>query len=72
MPFRLRRFHHVNVGGIQHILYKYSIPLGWLGYHHMGDSSDELAVLNDGAAAHECGQVGTTVFNKKFKSQKRK
>jgi hypothetical protein len=26
------------------------------------DSSDELAVLDDGRAAHECGQVGTTVF----------
>ena len=32
----------------------------------VGDRADELAVLNDGAARHECGQVGTTVFYKKF------
>ena len=55
-------------------IFSISIPysFGWVGYHHMGDNSHELAVLNNGAAAHECGQLGTTVFNKKFKSQKRK
>ena len=30
----------------------------------MCDSTDELAVLNDRAAAHECGQEGTTKFNR--------
>ena len=33
---------------------------------HVGDRTDKLAVLNDGAARHVCGQVGTTVFNKKL------
>ena len=28
----------------------------------MGDRADELAVLDDGRARHECGQVGTTHF----------
>ena len=28
----------------------------------MGHGSHELAVLYDGAAAHECVQVGTTLF----------
>ena len=28
----------------------------------MSDSTHELAVLNDGRAAHECGQEGTTHF----------
>jgi hypothetical protein len=30
--------------------YKYSIPFGGICDYHMGDSSHELAVLNDGAS----------------------
>ena len=30
----------------------------------MGYGADDFAVLDDRAAAHECGQVGTTVFKK--------
>ena len=32
----------------------------------MGYRADQLAVLYDGGARHECGQVGTTVFYKIF------
>jgi hypothetical protein len=30
--------------------------------------ADDLAVLNDRATAHECGQVGTTLFINSFVS----
>ena len=56
----------------EHILYKNSVADGGIADQHVGHSSDQLAVLDNGAARHECVQVGTTVFNKKFKSQKRK
>ena len=32
----------------------------------MRECADQLAVLDNGAAAHECGQEGTTVFYKIF------
>ena len=32
----------------------------------MSNGAHELAVLDDRATAHECGQEGTTVFNEKF------
>ena len=32
----------------------------------MRHRADELAVFDDGRAAQECGQVGTTVFNEKI------
>ena len=32
----------------------------------MGNRSDKLAVLDNGASRHECGQEGTTNFNRKF------
>jgi len=57
---------------IQHIFNQYPIPLGGVVDKNVGHSADELAVLDDGRAARECVQVGTTVFSKKFKSQKRK
>jgi len=41
---------------IQHILNKYSIPRGEIVDHNVGDSAYELTILDDGRAAHECGQ----------------
>jgi hypothetical protein len=32
----------------------------------VGHGSDELAVLDDGRAAHECGQERTINFNRNF------
>ena len=32
----------------------------------MRNGTDELAVLDDGAARHECVQIGTKQFNEKF------
>ena len=54
--------HYLAFCRVQHIFYKYPVPLGRFCYHHMGYSSDEFAVLNDGRARHECVQVGTTHF----------
>ena len=63
----LRRFrHYLRICRIQHILNENSIPRGGIIYKNVRYSSHELAVLDDGASAHECGQEGTTVFNKKF------
>ena len=50
----------------QHILNEYTVSFGWICDHYVRDRADELAVLNDGAAGHECVQVGTTNFHKKF------
>ena len=50
----------------KHVFYKNTVALGGVCYQDVGDGSDEFTVLNDGAATHECGQEGTTVFNKKF------
>ena len=50
----------------QHILNENSVTRGGVVDEHVRHSSDELAVLDDGAARQECGQVGTTVFNEKF------
>ena len=68
-------YNKVRLSGFhsgEHIVYKYAIPRSGVVDHHVCHRTDELAVLDDGRAAHECVQVGTTVFNKKFKSQKRK
>ena len=48
----------------QHILNEYTIPRGGIVDEDVGDSSHELAVLYDGRATHECGQEGTTKFNR--------
>ena len=70
--FALRRPRLWHLRRIQHILNENAVPNRGIVDHHVGDRSDQLAVLDDGRAAHECVQVGTTVFNKKFKSQKQK
>ena len=63
---RLRRSLLWHLRRVQHILNENSVPRCRIVYHNVRDRADELAVLDNGAAAHECGQEGTTVFNKKF------
>ena len=53
----------------QHILNENAVPCGGVVYKHVGDRSDKLAVLNNGAAAHECGQEGTTAFHGHFEEK---
>ena len=66
--FSLRQHGHAD----DHILDKYSVHYGGVIDHHVCHRSYELAVLNDGRAAHECGQVGTTfLFNFAFFGQSR-
>ena len=59
MPFVLRRqFTYL----IEHVLNKYAVSSRRVIDENVGDSSNELAILNDWAAAHECVQVGTTIL----------
>ena len=44
--------------------YEDAVACGGVCHHHMGNGADASAVLQDGAAAQECGQVGTTRFYK--------
>ena len=50
----------------QHIFNEDPRPSRRVVHHPMSDRAYNLAVLNDRRAAHECGQEGTTIFNKKF------
>ena len=56
LPFvlcrRLQRACHIR----QHIFNKDPVPDSRIIYHNVRHRADELAVLNDGAARHECGQ----------------
>ena len=40
----------------KHIFNKNTIALGGICDEDVGDCANKLAVLNDGRAAHECGQ----------------
>ena len=40
----------------EHIVNKDAVAGGRVVDHDVGHGSDELAVLDDGTAAHECGQ----------------
>ena len=60
----LRRPRLRHMRRIQHILNKYAVSRCGIVDENVGDSADEFAVLDDGRSAHECGQVGTTVFTK--------
>ena len=65
---------------VEHIFDKNAVAHRRIIYHNVGDptslrslrvcvanvAADKLAVLNDGRAAHECGQERTTVFCKIF------
>ena len=62
----LRRFRDRRCCRVQHILDKNTTAARGIRDHHVRDRADELAVLNDGATRHECGQEGTTKFNGNF------
>ena len=49
---------------IQHIFNENAVARGRVVDKHVGHRADELAVLDEGAAAHECVQVGTTIINR--------
>ena len=51
---------------IQHILNKNSVSARGIVDKNVRYRPDELAILNDGRARHECDQEGTTLFNEKF------
>ena len=53
----------------QHILNEYSIPRGGVTDQHVGHGAYQLAVLDDGRAAHECGQERAKVYKKIFFSR---
>ena len=58
-PLSSRRHGHID----EHIFKEDAVSRGGIVDQDVGDGSDKLAVLNDGRAAHECGQEGTTNFN---------
>jgi len=60
----LRRPRLWHLRRIQHILNKYAVSRCGIVYENVRHSPHELVVLNDGRSAHECVQVGTTVFTK--------
>ena len=62
MTGAIRPCHVFLFDRFQHIFDEDSIPGGWVINEHMGHSSYELSVLNDGRAAHKCGQERTTNF----------
>ena len=76
----LRRSLHRHLRRRKHILDENAVAYRGVVYHNLGNptslrslrvcvanvAADKLAVLDDGGAAHECGQGGTTVFCKIF------
>ena len=60
----LRCLCHGHLRCIQHIFDEDSVAGCGIVDEHMRYRSHELAVLDDRAAAHECGQEGTTKFNR--------
>ena len=56
MPFKLRRLRHGHSRDGEHIFDEDSVARGRVVDQDVGDCSNELAVLNDLAAAHGCGQ----------------
>ena len=48
----------------QHILDENSVSRGGVTNEDVGDRPDELSVLDDRAAAHECVHAGTTIINR--------
>ena len=61
----LRRLRHGHLRSVEHIFDEDSVARGGIIDEHVGDGSDELAVLDYRRSRHECGQVGTTKFTKK-------
>ena len=59
IPLFLRRILLCAIRALrraQHIFNENSVSAGRIAHQHVRDSADKLAVLNDGAAAQECGQ----------------
>ena len=54
-------------GLLQHIFNKYSVSDRGIVYHNVSHGADKLAVLNDGASAHECVNIGPTSFLGNFR-----
>ena len=52
----LRRLRHGHLHGGEHILDEDAISRGGIVDEDVGHRAHELAVLNDGGAAQECGQ----------------
>ena len=50
----------------QHILYKNRIPLCAVLDKHVGHRPDQFPILDNGAAAHECVNIGPTSFSSNF------
>lgn len=48
--------------GFQHMLQQDAVALGGVIHQHMGHRSHKAPVLDDGAAAHDCVKIGTTIF----------
>ena len=59
---RPRQFIASHLTRIKHIFNEDAVALGRLVDGDVGNGADELTVLDDGRARHECGQEGTTNF----------
>ena len=46
----------------EHIFDKDAVAAGGIAHQNVGDRADELYVLDDGTAAHECVNIGATPF----------
>ena len=64
--FPLRRLRHGRLDRPDHILNENPVSRRRVVDEDVRHRADELAVLYQRAAAHECVQVGTTVFFKNF------
>ena len=53
---------------IQHILYKNPVSSRRVIHQNMSHRVNQLSVLDDGTAAHECLSLGTTVLQKQRRS----
>ena len=45
---------------LQHVFNKYPVPFGGVVDEHMDVSTEDLAILNDEATAHDCVKYGPT------------
>ena len=68
LPFKLRRLRHRHLRGVEHIFNENSVAGGGVIDEHVRYRSHDLAALNDGRAAQECGQERTTKSHKTLKS----
>ena len=66
LPLRCPRQRHLH--RIEHIFNENAVPRGGIVDEDVRHSPHQFAVLDDGGVGHECDQVGTTVFNEKFKT----